>query len=66
MLMQRDIIGDVHAERALLMQSLFERPLLLLFIQSYVVQRRKNTWVGVVIHGGINGPGFLTIAFGLL
>jgi len=39
---------------------------LLLFIQSYVVQRRKNTWVGVVIHGGINGPGFLAIAFGLL
>ena len=38
----------------------------ILFIQSYVVQRRKNTWVGVVIHGGINGPGFLTIAFGLL
>jgi len=25
MLMQRDVIGDVHAERALLMQSLFER-----------------------------------------
>ncbi len=38
----------------------------MLFIQSYVVQRRKNTWVGVVIHGGINGPSFLAIAFGLL
>lgn len=37
-----------------------------LFIQSYVVQRRKNTWTGVVIHGGINGPSFLAIAFGLL
>jgi len=37
-----------------------------LFIQPYVVQRRKNTWVGVVIHGGINGSGFLAIAFGLL
>ncbi len=38
----------------------------ILFIQSYVVQRRKNTWIGVIIHGGINGPGFLAIAFGLL
>jgi membrane protease YdiL (CAAX protease family) len=38
----------------------------ILFIQSYVVQRRKNTWTGVVIHGGINGPSFLVIAFGLL
>ena len=38
----------------------------ILFIQSYVVQRRKNTWIGVVIHGGINGPSFLAIAFGLL
>jgi membrane protease YdiL (CAAX protease family) len=38
----------------------------ILFIQSYVVQRRKNTWTGVVIHGGINGPSFLAIAFGLL
>jgi len=38
----------------------------MLFIQSYVVQRRKNTWIGVVIHGAINGPSFLAIAFGLL
>ena len=38
----------------------------LLFIQSYVVQRRKNTWVGVIIHATINGPAFIAIAFGLL
>ena len=38
----------------------------MLFIQSYVVQRRKNTWIGVVIHGAINGPSFWAIAFGLL
>ncbi len=38
----------------------------ILFIQSYVVQRRKNSWIGVVIHGGINGPAFLAISFGLL
>ena len=37
-----------------------------LFFQSYVVQRRKNTWVGVIIHGVINGPTFLAIAFGVL
>ena len=38
----------------------------IIFVQSYVVQRRKNTWVGVIIHGVINGPTFLAIAFGLL
>lgn len=37
-----------------------------LFIQSYVVQRLKNTWVGVIIHAGINGPIFLAISFGLM
>ena len=38
----------------------------LLFVQSYVVHKRKNSWVGVIIHAGINGPGFIAIAFGLL
>ena len=38
----------------------------ILFIQSYVVQRRKNSWVGVVIHAVINGPSFIAISFGLL
>jgi membrane protease YdiL (CAAX protease family) len=38
----------------------------ILYIQSYVVQQRKNSWIGVVIHAGINGPGFLAISFGLL
>ncbi|MBN1350569.1 CPBP family intramembrane metalloprotease [candidate division KSB1 bacterium] len=38
----------------------------ILFLQSYVVQRRKNSWIGVVIHAAINGPSFLAIAFGLL
>ncbi len=38
----------------------------ILFIQSYVVQRRQNTWIGVIIHAGINGPGFLAIAFGMV
>ena len=38
----------------------------ILFIQSYVVQQRKNTWTGVVIHAVINGPSFIAISFGLL
>lgn len=38
----------------------------MLFIQSYVVQRRKNSWTGVVIHAVINGPSFIAIALGWL
>ncbi|MCP4146238.1 MAG: CPBP family intramembrane metalloprotease [bacterium] len=38
----------------------------LLFIQTYVVQRRQNSWIGVVIHAVINGPSFIAISFGLL
>ena len=37
-----------------------------LLIQSYVVQRRRNSWVGVIIHAGLNGPGFIAIALGFL
>jgi len=38
----------------------------LIFIQSYIVQRTKNTWVGVIIHGGLNGSAFIAICFGLI
>ena len=38
----------------------------LIYIQSYVVQKTKNSWTGVIMHAGINGPGFLAIAFGLI
>ncbi|MFZ5518046.1 MAG: CPBP family intramembrane glutamic endopeptidase [Candidatus Zhuqueibacterota bacterium] len=38
----------------------------MMFIQSYVVQRRKNSWIGVIIHAVINGPSFIAIAFGLI
>ncbi|NVB40933.1 CPBP family intramembrane metalloprotease [Pseudenhygromyxa sp. WMMC2535] len=38
----------------------------LIFIQSYVVSRRGNTWIGVIMHAGINGPGFLAVCFGLV
>jgi membrane protease YdiL (CAAX protease family) len=34
------------------------------FITCYVVQRRQNTWLGVLIHAGINGPGFVAVALG--
>ena len=38
----------------------------ILFIQSYIVQRRQNSWIGVVIHAVINGPSFIAISFGLI
>lgn len=38
----------------------------LIFIQSYVVQKTKNSWIGVIMHGGLNGPSFIAICFGLI
>jgi len=38
----------------------------MLFILPYIVQRRRNSWVGVAIHAGVNGPGFVAVAFGLV
>jgi membrane protease YdiL (CAAX protease family) len=38
----------------------------IIFVQSWVVQRTRNSWTGVIIHGGINGPSFVAIALGLL
>jgi len=38
----------------------------LIFIQSSIVQKTKNSWVGVIMHGGLNGPGFIAISFGLI
>lgn len=38
----------------------------ILYIQAYLVQKQKNTWVGVIIHAGVNGPGFLAISLGLI
>jgi membrane protease YdiL (CAAX protease family) len=37
----------------------------LIFIQSYIIQKVKNSWVGVIIHGTVNGPSFIGICFGL-
>ncbi len=36
----------------------------ILIILPYAAQRRQNTWVGVVIHAGVNGPGFVAVALG--
>jgi len=38
----------------------------LIFIQSYIVQKTKNSWNGVILHGGLNGPSFIAICFGLI
>ncbi len=38
----------------------------LIFIQSYLVQQTKNSWIGVIMHGGLNGPSFIAICFGLI
>lgn len=38
----------------------------ILIVLPYTAQRRQNTWVAVVIHAGMNGPGFLAVAFGLV
>ena len=38
----------------------------LIFIQSYIVQKTKNSWNGVIMHGGLNGPSFIAISFGLI
>jgi len=37
-----------------------------IFIQSYILQKTKNSWNGVIIHGGLNGPGFIAISLGLI
>ena len=38
----------------------------LIFIQPYIVQKTKNSWAGVIMHGGLNGPSFIAICFGLI
>lgn len=38
----------------------------ILIILPYVVQRRQNTWLAVLIHAGLNGPGFIAVALGLV
>jgi len=42
---------------------LFASPLLI--VLPYVVQRRRNTWIGIVMHGLFGVAGFLSKCFGL-
>jgi membrane protease YdiL (CAAX protease family) len=35
------------------------------FIVPFVVQKRKNTWLGIIIHGFYNGCGFIMVALGI-
>jgi membrane protease YdiL (CAAX protease family) len=37
----------------------------IILVLPYIVQRRRNSWIGVTLHAGLNGPGFLAVAFGL-
>jgi len=36
------------------------------FLIPYIVQKRKNTWIGIIIHGAINAPGFILVSFGIV
>jgi membrane protease YdiL (CAAX protease family) len=36
------------------------------FSIPWAVQRSRNTSVGIVIHAGVNGPGFLIVTLGLM
>ncbi len=36
------------------------------FIVPYVVQKRRNTWLGILIHGLYNGTGFIMVALGVV
>ncbi len=38
----------------------------IIMVIPYLVQKRANTWIGVILHGGINGPAFIAISLGLL
>jgi membrane protease YdiL (CAAX protease family) len=35
-------------------------------VLPYVTQRRRNSWVAVVIHAGLNGPAFVAVALGVV
>lgn len=38
----------------------------IIIVLPYVVQKRRNSLIGVVIHAGLNGPGFIAVALGLV
>ena len=36
-----------------------------LVLVPWVAQRRRNTWLAVLLHAGLSGPGFVALALGL-
>lgn len=36
------------------------------FLVPYLVQKRKNTWIGIIIHASLNGPGFILVSLGVI
>lgn len=38
----------------------------IVFIETWAIQRTRNTWVGVVIHALVNGPTFVVLSLGYL
>jgi membrane protease YdiL (CAAX protease family) len=38
----------------------------ILFIQPFIAQKTKNSWPGVILHGGLNGPSFILISLGVI
>ncbi len=36
------------------------------FLIPYMVQKRKNTWIGIIIHGALNAPGFILVSLGIV
>lgn len=38
----------------------------IIFIISYLVQKTRSAWTDIIIHGFINGSGFILIAFGIV
>jgi membrane protease YdiL (CAAX protease family) len=60
----------VHGAGWLLFHIPFGLPILLtvaptVWIIPWTVQRRQNSWIGVIVHAGLNGLGFLAVAAGL-
>lgn len=37
-----------------------------LLVVPYVAQRRRSTWLAVVLHAGLSGPGFAALALGMV
>lgn len=61
----------VNAAGWLLFHAAFPWPLLVSLIPTviilpYVVQQTRNAWLGVILHGGLNGPAFVAISMGWL